>query len=167
MLRIFFLSFVELSAGGHGQDERLLYTDGVHRADPLVNFLGGLGVGVRVHVDDRILRLGNQGDGNLVDRLRAVVLEEDGFRGCRNAGGGQRIGFFRISRPTPGYSGQDSHASSPFGPLQERSAIHGASEVASIICAANPLVYVAVRRVALSNPGRAALDRTTEAAGTT
>jgi hypothetical protein len=88
------LNVVEFGTGGHREDGRPLDADRVHGVDPVVDFFRGLGVRVRVHVDDGEFRLGDVGDRDFVNRLRAVVFEEDVFGGGLGAGEGG-VGLFR------------------------------------------------------------------------
>ena len=51
----------------------------VHGVDPFVNLLRSFGVGMRVHIDDRIFGPGNLRHRNFVDGFRPVILEENCF----------------------------------------------------------------------------------------
>ena len=52
-------------AGRHGEDRWFLDADVVHVLEPGADFGVGLGIGVRVHVDDRVLRLVDPVTGTL------------------------------------------------------------------------------------------------------
>jgi len=137
IFRILLLNVVKLRAGGHGQDDRLFDANLVYGADPLVDLLRGLGIGMRVHVDDRVLGPRDFRNKDFVDRRRAIVLEQQGLGKGGACGSWRRMRFpFGIlgwcelgeGRKSSGESGQ-------VAPLQECSAIHGISWDQRITCA--------------------------------
>ncbi len=69
------LKRIEPGARCAGQDNGLGDPDLVHGFHPLQDLLRGSAIDVGVHVNGRILRLGDLGDRDLVDWLGAIILE--------------------------------------------------------------------------------------------
>src|SRR5882724_2198765 len=76
ILGVLAVNSIELSAHGRSENNRLFNPHLVHIADPLRDLRRSLGIGMRVHINDRVSRLRNLRYRNFVDGLRTVILEQ-------------------------------------------------------------------------------------------